>query len=155
MQAEILPERLMSDADTPCVWLVQADPERRRQWAAGLRQDGMAVREFDRIGDALTALRQSPSVAMLVTEANNGPLAVLELLNQARTAAPGLETVFTQQAGSDRASCPPGLAVLTEPFDGAKLSRHIRLVAAKPALRSALQRRFRQARQMARTPVTS
>jgi DNA-binding NtrC family response regulator len=155
MQAEVLPERLMSDADSPCVWLVQADPERRRQWAAGLRQDGMAVREFDRIGNALTALRQSPTVAMLVTQANDEPLAVLELISQARTAAPRLEIVFTQQAGSDGASCPPGLAVLTEPFDGAKLSRHIRLVAAKPALRSALQRRFREARQTVRIPVTS
>lgn len=112
--------------ELPAIWLVQSDARLRAQWAAGLRREGMAVVNF--------------------AAAGRSRLSDHQLADQARTCAPRIEIIFTPLAAADRGGTPVGAHVLAKPFDAFKLSRFIRLVAAKPALRAALQAIYRQAR---------
>jgi DNA-binding NtrC family response regulator len=132
--------------ELPAIWLVQSDERLRAQWAAGLRRDGMAVVEFATAEPALEALRNGAGAAVLVTEPARGRLSDHQLADQARTCAPRIEIIFTPLAAADHGGTPVGAHVLAKPFDAFKLSRFIRLVAAKPALRAALQALYRQAR---------
>lgn len=131
--------------ELPAIWLVQSDERLRTQWAAGLRRDGMAVVEFPAAEPALKALREDRGAAVLVVEPARGRLSDHELVEQARACAPRIEIIFTPLA-ADRGGKPAGVHVLAKPFDAFKLSRFIRLVACKPALRGALQALYRQAR---------
>lgn len=130
----------------PAIWLVQRDARLRTQLAEGLRRDGMTVVEFEAVETALEALRKGARAAVLVTEPAAGRLTDRELSEQARMAAPRLEIIFTPQAGEADAAPPAGAHRLPKPLDAFKLSRFIRLVAAKPALRGTLQSRYRAAR---------
>ena len=130
----------------PAIWLVQRDAKLRTQLAAGLRRDGMTVVEFEAAETALEALRKGARAAVLVTEPAAGRLTDRELTEQARMAAPRLEIIFTPTANTAEAPLPAGAHRLPKPLDPFKLSRFIRLVAAKPALRGTLQSRYRAAR---------
>lgn len=133
-------------SELPAIWLVQSDERLRTQWATGLRRDGMAVVEFPAAEPALEALRKDGGAAVLVVEPARGRLSDHQLAEQARACAPRIEIIFTPLAAADRGGTPVGAHVLAKPFDAFKLSRFIRLVAAKPALRAALQAIYRQAR---------
>jgi DNA-binding response OmpR family regulator len=132
--------------DIPAIVLVQSDPGLRAQLAAGLRQDGMKVFEYAAAETALAALGKGLKAAVLVTEPALGRLTERELAEQARDAAPRLEIIFTRPPEASRLAAPSGAHAIVKPFEAGKLSRFIRLVAARPALRSALQRRYRQAK---------
>lgn len=134
------------ESNLPAIWLVQRDDRLRIQLAAGLRRDGMNVVEFQTAETALEALRTGARAAILVTEPAAGRLTDRELSEQARMAAPRLEIIFTPLAGEADAAPPAGAYRLPKPLDAFKLSRFIRLVAAKPALRGTLQSRYRAAR---------
>jgi DNA-binding response OmpR family regulator len=132
--------------DVPAIVLVQSDPGLRAQLAAGLRQDGMKVVEYAAAEMALAALGRGLNAAVLVTEPALGRLTEWELAEQARDAAPRLEIIFTRSPDANRLAAPSGAHAIVKPFEAGKLSRFIRLVAARPALRSTLQRRYRQAK---------
>jgi DNA-binding NtrC family response regulator len=133
----------------PAVLLVQANESARAGLAAGLRRDGMEVIEFARAEQALAALRRDLDAAVLVTEPALGRLTDQELAEQAKDAACQITIILTPEPTAGRLDAPPGAHCLVKPFEAAKLSRFIRLVAAKPALRSVLQRRYRTANSMA------
>jgi DNA-binding NtrC family response regulator len=137
---------MIAAPDHPTIWLVQSDEQRRAQLAAELRQDGMSVLECASTDLALEALRRGVKAAVLVTEPASGRLTDRELVEQFQDAAPRLEIIFTPAAGAYEYPAPPGAHVLVKPCGAGKLSRYIRLVAAKPALRSVLQGLYRQAR---------
>lgn len=132
--------------DFPAILLVQSDEGQRAKLAAGLRQDGMHIVEYDTAEDALLALHRGLKAAMLVTEPAVGRLTELELTELAKDAAPRLEVVFTRSPETPGRAAPAGAHALVKPFGAERLSRFIRLVAAKPALRSVLQRRYRQSK---------
>lgn len=140
---------------SPAIWLVQRDARQRAQLAAGLRRDGMTVVEFEAAEAALEALRMGAVAAVLVTEPAAGRLTDRELSEQARTAAPRLEIIFTPTASEAGTAPPAGAHRLPKPLDPFKLSRFIRLVAAKPALRGALQTRYRAARSVDSTAAVA
>ena len=132
--------------DRPTIWLVQSDEQRRAQLASELRDDGMSVLECASTDVALEAVRKGVKAAVLVTEPAFGRLTDCELVEQFQDAAPRLEIIFTPPAGAYAYPTPPGAHVLVKPFGAGKLSRYIRLVAAKPVLRSVLQGLYRQAK---------
>lgn len=140
--------------DFPAIWLVQSDARLRTQWATGLRRDGMAVVEFPAAEPALQALRKDGGAAVLVVESARGRVSDHRVAEQARAYVPRIQIIFTPRAAAERAGTPAGVHVLARPFDAFRLSRFIRLVAAKPALRGALQARYRQARS-AELPATA
>ncbi|WP_421931769.1 hypothetical protein [Phenylobacterium sp.] len=132
--------------DTPAILLVQSDEGQRAKLAAGLRLDGMRVVEYATAEAALVALNRGLKAAMLVTEPAVGRLTELELTELARDAAPRLEVIFTRSPEANRLAAPAGAHALVKPIEAGRLSRFIRLVAARPALRSVLQRRYRQSK---------
>ena len=108
----------------PVIWLIQPD----------------AV-----LSDCLTALEaltggDRPAVVV----PRLGPLTDLEFTEQAKALAPRATLVFAPQR-EEPSSCAPGVHTLAHPLDGAKLSRFIRLVAGRPAVRGALQALYRAA----------
>lgn len=139
------------------IWLAQPDQRLRAQLAVGLRADGMEVVEFEGPEAALEALRGGGKAAVLVTTPAERRLTDRELAEQARLAAPRIEVILTP--ASPRPDGPPstGFHVLSRPLDPFRLSRFIRLVAAKPALRGVLQAQYRSSRseELASVPVTS
>jgi DNA-binding NtrC family response regulator len=137
---------MLRPPETPEIWIIQPDAPLRTTWAAELRQDGMQVVEFGSPELALEALSKGAKAALLVTEPATGRLTYAEFFEQVRAGSPRLEVVFTPAGEFDTDGSPPSAHVLVRPFGAGKLSRFIRLVAAKPALRSTLQRQFRQAR---------
>ena len=132
--------------ESPEIWIIQPDAPLRTTWATELRQDGMQVVEFGSLELALEALSKGAKAALLVTEPATGRLTYAEFFEQARAGSPRLEVVFTPNGELDTDCSPTSAHVLVRPFGAGKLSRFIRLVAAKPALRNTLQRQFRQAR---------
>lgn len=139
----------------PAIWLVQRDERLRAQLAAGLQRDGMSVVEYAAAEAALEALRKGGKAAVLVTEPAGGRLTNRELAEQARVVSPRLEIIFTPSARDTDEAAPAGTHLLVGPLDAFKLSRFIRLVVAKPALRSALRARYRQARSAAPSIVAA
>jgi DNA-binding NtrC family response regulator len=129
----------------PAVLLVQADEGARARLAAALRRDGMDVVEFAMAEQALAALGGGLSAAVLVTEPALGRLTDQELAEQAKDAASEITIILTPDPAAGRLDVPQGARCLPKPFEAAKLSRFIRLVAAKPALRAVLQRSYRAA----------
>lgn len=140
-------------SDPLAILLVESDPERRAGLAAGLRRDGMKVIEHSSPEAALAALRRGMKAAVMVTEPALGRLTESELFEQVRDTAPRLVVIFTRAAGAGRLAAPQAAYALAQPFDPAKLSRFIRLVAARPALRSALQQQYRRTRSSQQTPM--
>lgn len=140
----------------PAVLLVQADEGARAALAAGLKRDGMEVIEFAVAEQALEALRRGLNAAILVTEPAHGRLTDRELVEQAKDSASQISIVLTSQPVAGRLEALRGAHCLAKPFDAARLSRFIRLVAAKPAQRSVLQRCYRAAQtQAVNTPVAT
>jgi DNA-binding NtrC family response regulator len=137
---------MLRPPETPEIWIIQPDAPLRTTWAAELRQDGMQVVEFGSPESALAALSKGAKAALLVAEPATGRLTYAEFFEQARAGSPRVEVVFTPCGELDTSGSPASAHVLVRPFGSGKLSRFIRLVAAKPALRSTLQRQFRQAR---------
>ena len=111
---------------------------------AHLRRDGMTVAAFPSILPALEALTGGERPAILVVAPRLGPLTDLEFTEQAKALAPRATLVFTPQRAEPSNSV-PGVHTLAHPLDGAKLSRFIRLVAGRPAVRGALQALYRAA----------
>jgi DNA-binding NtrC family response regulator len=130
----------------PAVLLVQADEGARAGLAAGLRRDGMDVVEFAAAEQALAALGRGLNAAILVTEPARGRLTDQELAEQAKDAASEITIILTPEPAARRLDAPHGAHCLTKPFEAAKLSRFIRLVTAKPALRGVLQRWYHAAK---------
>ena len=135
----------------PAVLLVQADAAVRAGLAAGLRRDGMGVVEFTYAEQALAALGRGLSAAVLVTEPALGRLTDLELAEQVKDVAYLFTMILTPESSVERLGTPQGVHCLAKPFEAARLSRFIRLVAARPALRGALQSLYRAAQ--ARLPI--
>lgn len=129
----------------PAVLLVQADEDARAGLAAALRRDGMDVVEFAVAKQALAALGRGLSAAVLVTEPALGRLTDQELAEQAKDAVSEITIILTPDPAAECLDVPRGAHSLAKPFEGAKLSRFIRLVAARPALRGVLQRWYRAA----------
>lgn len=134
--------------DIPEIWIMQPDEGLRTRLASELRHDGMKVVEYATEELALAALRRTGKAAVLVTEPASGRLTNGDLARQAKTTAPRLEIIFTPACEPEAGTTPPGAHVLVKPLGVGKLSRFIRLVAAKPALRSELQCLYRQARSL-------
>ena len=139
------------------IWLAQPDERLRTQLAAGLRNDGMHVVEYVSPEAALEALREGGKAAVLVTTPAEGRLTNRELAEQARLAAPRIELILTPSAPRPEGTPTAGFHVLSRPLDSFRLSRFIRLVAAKPSLRGVLQAQYRSARSddLASVPVAS
>jgi DNA-binding NtrC family response regulator len=134
--------------DVPEIWIMQTDEGLRKRLASELRHDGMKVVEYASEDMALAALMRTGKAAVLVTEPASGRRTNGDLARQAKTTAPRLEIIFTPAAEPEAGTTPPGAHVLVKPLGVGKLSRFIRLVAAKPALRSELQCLYRQARSL-------
>jgi DNA-binding NtrC family response regulator len=115
----------------PAILLVQADEDARAGLAAGLRRDGMEVVEFAVAEQALAALGRGLNAAVLVTEPALGRLTDRELAEQAKDAASQITIIMTPEPAAGRLDAPRGSHCLTKPFEAAKLSQFIRLVAAK------------------------
>lgn len=128
------------------IWLAEPDERLRARLAAGLRGDGMHVVEYVSPEAALEALRKGGKAAVLVTAPAEGRLTDRELAEQARWAAPRIDLILTPSAPRDAGTLNAGFHVLSRPLDPSRLSRFIRLVAAKPALRGVLQAQYRSAR---------
>ncbi|WP_312165577.1 hypothetical protein [Phenylobacterium sp.] len=137
-------------ADIPTVFVVERDVGHRSAMAQGLRADGMNVIEFARSAEALAAVSDGGRPAILVITPEGDGLPDHELACRARAAAPRTDIVFTR---SPSGAPPPGSHVLARPFTPGRLSRFIRLVVAKPALRSTLQGLYRQAHATSPRPV--
>ena len=131
-------------SSTPDIWLIQPDADLRGRLAADLRRDGMTVAVFPSILPALEALTAGERPAVLVVAPRLGPLTDLEFTEQAKAMAPRATLVFTPQR-AEPSNSTPGVHMLAHPLDGAKLSRFIRLVAGRPAVRGALQALYRTA----------
>lgn len=144
---------IRSMSHPPAVLLVQADEGARAGLAAGLRRDGMEVVEFAVAEQALAALGRGLNAAVLITEPALGRLTDQELAEQVKDAASQITIILTPEPAAGRLGAPQGAHCLVKPFEAAKLSRFIRLVAAKPALRGVLQRWYRAAK--AGAPNTS
>jgi DNA-binding NtrC family response regulator len=138
---------MLRGPDMPQIWIIQPDERLRMRWASELRNDGMKVVEYASAEPALEALSKGGKAAVLVAEPASGKLTNGEFSEQARAWSPRLEIIFTP-SGPEPDAAHAGAHVLLKPFEAGKLSRFIRLVAAKPALRSTLQRLFRQARSL-------
>lgn len=134
--------------EIPEIWIMQPDDRLRTRLATELRHDGMKVVEYASEELALAALSRTGKAAVLVTEPASGRMTNGEFARQARRTAPRLEIIFTPASQPDAGATPPGAHVLVKPLGVGKLSRFIRLVAAKPALRNELQCLFRQARSL-------
>lgn len=128
----------------PVIWLIQPDAALSDRLAADLRRDGMAVAAFPSILPALEALTGGERPAVLIVAPRLGPLTDLEFTEQAKALAPRATLVFTPQR-AEPSNSTPGVHMLAHPLDGAKLSRFIRLVAGRPAVRGALQALYRAA----------
>lgn len=128
----------------PAIWLVQPDADLSDRLAAGLQRDGMTVTAFPSIAPALEALTRGERPAVLVAAPLHGPLTDIEFAEQVKALAPRATLVFTPQR-AEATNPTPGVHVLAHPLDGAKLSRFIRLVAGRPAVRGALQALYRAA----------
>lgn len=131
-------------ANIPIVFLVERDDEHRSAMAEGLRSDGMNVSEFTRSAEALTSLSNGGRPAVVVVTPEGDGVTDGELAWAAKANSPQTNIVFTHRPSG--ATLPPGTHVLTTPFAPDRLSRFIRLVVAKPALRSTLQALYRRAR---------
>lgn len=131
-------------SSTPVIWLIQPDADLSGRLTADLRRDGMTVAVFPSILPALEALTAGERPAVLVVAPRLGPLTDLEFTEQAKAMAPSATFVFTPQR-VEPSNSSPGVHILAHPLDGAKLSRFIRLVAARPAVRGALQALYRAA----------
>lgn len=105
----------------------------------------MDVVEFAVAEQALAALGRGLSAAVLVTEPALGRLTDQELAEQAKDAVSEITIILTPDPAAECLDVPRGAHCLAKPFEGAKLSRFVRLVAAKPALRGVLQRWYRAA----------
>jgi hypothetical protein len=127
----------------PVIWLIQPDADLSDRLAGDLRRDGMTVAVFPSIPPALEALTGGERPAVLVVAPRLGPLTDLEFTEQAKALAPRATLVFTPWAQPSNSA--PGVHMLAHPLDGAKLSRFIRLVAGRPAVRGALQALYRAA----------
>jgi DNA-binding NtrC family response regulator len=117
------------------ILLVEPHEQLRAKLAAGLRRDGLEVAEHASAETAIEALRQGLRPAVLVTDPQLGGMTGWRLAEAARVAAPRLAVIFTP-AGPVKAQVKPaGSYLLPKPHDAEKLSRFIRLVAARSALR--------------------
>ena len=128
----------------PAIWLIQPEALLLEALADGLRRDGMTVSSFPSIEPALEALNRGERPAVLVVGPLQGPLTDLEFTEQTKALAPRVAVIFTPQL-TDPVRATPGAHILAHPLDSAKLSRFIRLVAARPAFRGALQSLYREA----------
>lgn len=126
------------------IWLIQPDEPLTETLAEGLRRDGMTVSIVPSIAPALQALHQGGRPAVVVVAPFEGPLTDLEFIEQAKALSPRVAVFFTPSS-TGVARTRSGAHILPHPLDGAKLSRFIRLVAARPALRSTLQTLYRNA----------
>ena len=124
------------------ILLIEPDLDLRRALAEGLTSDGMAVAACASAADALTRLDDGLIPAVLVTPFAPG-IEESALIIKSRLRWPRLEVVFTGPP-SARVALRGGYH-LAAPFDADKLSRFLRLVVARPALRSVLQHRYRDA----------
>lgn len=131
--------------DRPTILLVESDSELRGRLAAGLRHDGMRVVEYDDGGPALAAIEQGLSADILVISPQSGGVVTYDIARKARALAPQIQIVITP-APQETNDLPSETHVLVKPFEPSRLSRYIRFVAAKPALRGALRAVYRQAR---------
>ena len=140
--------------DRPTIVLVERDTDLRSQLAAGLRHDGMRIVEYADGGPALVALEQGLSAAVLVIAPQSGGEATCDVVRRAKALSPQIQIVVTP-APEETSGLPPAAHVLVKPFEASRLSRYIRLVAARPALRGALRAAYRQARSAPRpsTPL--
>lgn len=138
-------EPVIQIASVPIVFLVERDDEHRSAMARGLRSDGMNVIEFPGSAEALRALSDSERPAVLVITPEGDGVSDGEFACLAKAAWPQTSIVFTNRL-CDAPPPPPGSHVLAKPFAPSRLSRFIRLVVAKPALRGTLQSLYRQAR---------
>lgn len=130
--------------DTPAIFLVERDLESRSALAAGLRSDGMYVIEFARSAEALAAVSNGGRPAVLVITPEGDGVTDCELACQAKAASPQTNIVLTYEpCGAPKPT--PEFHALVKPFKPSKLSRFIRLVVAKPALRGTLQSAYRRA----------
>lgn len=132
-------------ADIPTVFLVEHDVDLRAASAYGLRFDGMNVIEFATSTEALAAVAEDGRPAVLVIAPEGDGAAACDLARQVRAWSPQTQVVFTPGPRGEPRT-PPGVHVLAKPFEPCRLSRFIRLVVAKPALRSTLQALYRRAR---------
>jgi hypothetical protein len=125
--------------------IVEPDGAVRTELEAGLTADGMVVATFATEAAALAALEIGAAPAVLVTAGAENAL----LVTRSREKWPRLAIVFTGPLQSQiNLRGAYHLAAYSEP---AKLSRFLRLVVARPALRSTLQSRYRNARQADRS----
>jgi DNA-binding response OmpR family regulator len=135
-----MPHSFSSDAP---ILIVEPDPELRTALVDGLTADGMTVAACGSAAQALERLGLGLVPAVLVIPAAPG-IEESPLVINSRLRWPRLEVVFTGRA------CATinlrGAHHLPAPFDADKLSRFLRLVVARPALRSTLQSRYRLAR---------
>lgn len=130
-------------AGAPSIFLVERDDECRRLMAEDMRSDGMTVSTFASSSEALTAVTLGERPAVLVITPEGDGLADGELAWAVKAASPQAGIVFTGRHSG--ALCPPRTYMLAKPFAPGKLSRFIRLVVARPALRSTLQALYRRA----------
>lgn len=137
----------VAHAAPPPVMIVEPDDAARAGLEAGLTADGMVVATFATEAAALTALDDGAAPAVLVTPATPGAEDAL-LVTRSRAKWPRLAIVFTGPRQSPINL--PGAYHLATSSDAAKLSRFLRLVVARPALRSTLQSRYRDARRTSR-----
>jgi len=137
----------VTQAPPPPIMIVEPDGAVRAALQAGLMADGMVVFTFATEGDALVALEAGVAPAALVVAGTPGAEDTL-LVTRSREKWPRLAVVFTGSLPSQIKL--PGAYHLAAGANAAKLSRFLRLVVARPALRSTLQRRYRDARRSIR-----
>lgn len=135
----------MSPESVPVIWLVVSDAAWRARLASVLQTDGMHVRGFDSVPAVMGTLSRTSSPDILVVDPSNAPVTTAELAEQVRDAAPQAQILLTPPCEMSSDAGGVTIPTLVQPFEGDKLSRFIRLVVAKPALRGVLQARFRTA----------
>ena len=142
----------VTEAAPPPVMIVESDGVVRAKLEAGLAADGMVVAAFATTAAALAAIEDGVVPAVLVTPATPGA-EISPLVACSREKWPRLAIVFTgpfpfqiDLRGAYHLAAYP---------DPVKLSRFLRLVVARPALRSTMQSRYRDARQSASRPEVS
>lgn len=133
------------EVETPTIMLVQFGRDDRARLAEGLRRDGMNVVEYAAAEFALDDLDQGLRSDLLVSDID-GAEAGQFVIRRAKAACSNILVILTPAPGDIECAHLSGAHTLVKPFAADKLSRFIRLVAARPALRATLQRLFRNSR---------
>lgn len=126
----------------PATWLICSDELLRARLARGLRIDGMNVIEFEGGEPVIAALQRGAPPAIAALDAAG--LASAEIVEGLCAGSPSPEIVLFGEP-SDGSAIPRGAHRFRGEINVWRLSRFLRLVVARPALRSALQASYRLA----------